>query len=1141
VLGFIVVLSATAWFLVERYIQADRYRPLIRERIATASGMPVELGEIDLTLLPVPSAHVRNVVVGEGMFRLVCDDVVVYPRLESLGRGEIEIGEIALNGLVVTLPSDLREARQRITSFADTVSQNARDSGSRTDSRRFSVGSIYANDARLFFGDTPDHALQADLSVDDVLSETIAIHGEGSVPFLGAEARFEGDVAIARNGDPAMRIGVQGNVSLFDVDSTTFVKTRNIPSGVMDVDAAFERTGPKIYHASLEGRAAPHAIDGIDIDPLAGEFTAQAWWDAGTVTVNDFLWQSDAIALRGDLSVPRDDPVAVHITQLQVSDVGINGILAFRPEWPVRVVAERGATFSGEDVLFGLTENRYIRLVEGGAHFEGISVSARTGERAFQNVGGDVSFHEGVIRVNRIESSGVSLTGDVTPDFATGVTEIELSGHIDLTRERLLSLVNLPRISEATGRVELSQIKATIVPGEGLPADLVVEGSIQDGALGIESEAWSDRLAPLSATFTAEPGRIATTATATSQKLGATTANGEYLLDAREWRGTVHGDLSKMDLPFLKQEAAKDVAPGIVSAYGPSDFAITLAMPSPERARVSVAFDRDGAPELAGAVAWHKVGETWQLGDVQVDATIPGTTLQPMLPDHAAASGDVGIQFDRSVEKAVFDADIDLTSTRLTLGEYLGKASGVDTSLEIHGEASPAIWQAKTIAIQCLGETANGRFEEERFVIDPLDLNVSALAPLLARGGETQGRIQGRIATNPTEVAVTLTDFGASLRPELAIDSVNGSVYVGSEIVRIDNLAVTGANSDCVIVAEKSGERWSGNVTGRRLDINGVDALLQAFRDYRDESEPVSSDDAADGDGQPFNGTFSANLDTLIYRQAHFENASAKIVAENGRLEVNDLRLAREGGSITGTFTITGGKPAGQFSTQMLITNVPAQVIDELAFVESRGLEGTLNGSVALAMPTGEGINPTHGASGNVVFNGVDGSFGKLGIATQILTVLRTIEITQLRMPTLQDEGLTYETCDARISMNNGLMTVEQMAIRTPTYLITAEGNINFPANETELLVHVSFLEGVLSAGGLIPGMRELADQFRKLGGVRILVTGPPDNPSTSYGFGPPIVGGITDEVRSTLKSTSDLVREQIFDRATDALRGILK
>jgi hypothetical protein len=71
--------------------------------------------------------------------------------------------------------------------------------------------------------------------------------------------------------------------------------------------------------------------------------------------------------------------------------------------------------------------------------------------------------------------------------------------------------------------------------------------------------------------------------------------------------------------------------------------------------------------------------------------------------------------------------------------------------------------------------------------------------------------------------------------------------------------------------------------------------------------------------------------------------------------------------------------------------------------------------------------------------------------------------------------------------------------------------------------------------------MRELADQFRTLGGVRILVTGPPDNPSTSYGFGPPIVGGITDEVRSTLKSTSDLVREQIFDRATEALRSILK
>ncbi|GMV94975.1 MAG: hypothetical protein AMXMBFR82_47530 [Candidatus Hydrogenedentota bacterium] len=1142
VLGGFVILIAGGWFMVERYVQPERYRPMLVERIERATGLPVQVGEIDLTLLPVPSAHVRKVSVGDGDFRVVCEDVVVYPRLQSLGRGEFEISEVWLEGVVATLPADLAEARKRIVDFADAVSDRASDTGQERGARRFTVRSISAEEARVYLGTGTDHALECDITIDDVLSGTIAIRGEGYAPYLGGEARFEGDVAVMRTGDPDMGIDVQGNLALFDVDSTTLVKTRNIPSGAMNVEATFGRTGARSYYASLSGHAAPYPFDGVDVDALEGEFTAQAFWDSGTVTINDFLWQSDAIALRGDLSVPADGPLAAEIVQIQVDDVGLNSMFAYRPDLPIRLNAAAGGMLAGQDVLFGLTEEKYIRLVQGSARFEKLEVATASGDTAFANVSCNVTFDEGVIHVERVDADGISLTGEVRPDFSTGVTAIDVSGQMDLSRERLLSLVDLPQIAEASGRLDLTRVTATIVPGEGMPADLVVEGSVTNGVLAIETDAWSDRFASLSANFTAQPGEIRTVANATSQKLGTTSVDGRYVLDDREWQGTAQGDLSKMDLPFLKQESAREVAPGIVAAYGPSAFAIALQLPGPERPRAAVAFDREGAPELAGTVAWRKTGDAWALDDVLVDATIPGETLHPILPEGTTASGDVGIHFTRLASDSAFDAAIELTPTMLTFGDLIRKDAGVVAAVRVRGEASKTIWRGETISIECLGESVAGRFEDERFIIDPLDVNLATLAPLLARGGETRGRVTGRIATNPTELNLTLTECGAALSPDLTINTIEGSVQVGPDTVRLDNLAVAGANSNCVVTAQKAGGAWSGSVTGQQLDINGVTSFIEAIRAYRGESEETAATPSAQTEPEdPFNGSFSAKLNTLLYRQARFENASATVAVRNGQLIVSDLYLARDGGTIAGAFATDGGKPVGRFRTDLVVTNVPAQVIDELAFVEPRGLQGNLNGTVALDMPTGEGINPTHGFNGNIAFTGENGSFGKLGIATQILAVLRTTEITRLRMPALRDEGLTYDSCQARVSAVNGLMTIEAMEIRTPTYLITAQGTIDFPANDTELLVHVNLLEGVLSAGDLVPGVRELADQLRAAGGMRILVTGPPENPSTRYGFGPPIVGGVTDEVLNTLKSTTDIVREQIFDRAGDALRNILK
>ncbi|MCC6698902.1 MAG: hypothetical protein IT365_24980 [Candidatus Hydrogenedentes bacterium] len=1124
------------WNVAERLVQADRYRPLIVERIQQATGLPAQIGHIDLTLLPVPSIHLEDVSAGDDQFRAACDEVAVFPRLESLGRGVLEVRDVEIRGATVHLPQNLSEASARIAAIGPTGAAPAQEGG-----WTVSVGSIRAESARVFLGDSTEHALECDLTLRDVLAPTLRVTGQGEAPLLGAEATFAADASLTRTGDPEMGIDLRGTVALTGVDSASLIRTRNIPAGVVNVEAKVTRTGKRTFTADLSGDATPQPMEGADMAPLVGKFTGKAWFDEGTFTLNEFQWKADAIELSGDLSVPPDGAVAAKVAALRVSDAGLDSLLAFRKDLPVQIDAIEGATLTAENVLLGLSKDRYLRLVEGGAAFDGIDLSLKSGENAFHAVKGKATFHEGTIRFDELATEGVNLKGDVTPDFSNGITALDLAGQIVLTRERLLSLLPFPQISEATGRVELSRIKATFVPGEGIPADLVVEGVVKNGALAITSEAWTDRFEPLTATFTASPGTIETAVTSQSSKLGATELNGRYSVAERRWTGVASGNLAQMDLPFLKQEAAKRVAPAIVAAYGQSSFDANLTMPGPNEARVIVAFDRKGAPSLKGSLEWRKGKEAWALGDMIVNATVPGEALVPILPVGAGASGEVPVAFTRSADDAVFDARMDLTAATLTLGEHIRKASGTAAAVTVHGEASPALWSARTIEIECLGETAQGELADGRFQIANLDVNLTPLAGLLARGGQASGQVRGRIATNPTEYALTLEGVGFTLSPELVVDSANGTIESSAGAFAVRNFAVRGADSDCTVSATLDQGQWLGSVTGSQVNITRVQALTKALTDYRTSPDTTEATSTPAEPNGGMNGEFTMELGRLLYGNARFDNATGRILVRDGHVRITDLRLASDGGNISGTVEIDPNDPTGRFATNLAVTNVGAQLIDQLAFIEPRGLTGTLNGTIAVEMPTGTGINPTHGLNGNIALTGEKGSFGKLGIATKVLAVLRTAEIVRLRMPTLKDTGLTYDTCNARFTMVNGIMSVDEMVMRTPSYLITVQGGVNFPADTCELLVHVSLLETVLSAGDLVPGVREIADRFRTAGGLRILVTGPPNDPQTSYAWGPPIVGGITQEVRNSIRSGGNIIRDEVVNRATDVLREILR
>jgi len=104
VVAALLVAVVAATKAVEYVLHVDRYRPKVVERIGKATGLPASIDRLDLDLLPVPSLDVEGVSLGEADFRASAEQVELHLRVASLLRGAIEITEVEVDGLEITLP-----------------------------------------------------------------------------------------------------------------------------------------------------------------------------------------------------------------------------------------------------------------------------------------------------------------------------------------------------------------------------------------------------------------------------------------------------------------------------------------------------------------------------------------------------------------------------------------------------------------------------------------------------------------------------------------------------------------------------------------------------------------------------------------------------------------------------------------------------------------------------------------------------------------------------------------------------------------------------------------------------------------------------------------------------------------------------
>ncbi|MFA6241153.1 MAG: AsmA-like C-terminal region-containing protein [Candidatus Hydrogenedentales bacterium] len=1131
------VVLAIAWPIIERLIDADRYLPMATKAVEKATSLPVSAKHIDIALFPTPSAPVLEVDVGDAEFNAHCESVSAYVKLRSLVRGKLDVTDVTVSGVTVRLPETLAKTSERIRAIGPKdPKQDAAGAAP-----RLSVSRVSVEDVRVFVGAATDPVAEGSAIISNPLSDAIAIDADLDTPRLGQDAHLAADVTLARGQE--FGVGVRGTVKATSIETATFIPGDAIPDGTATLTATLDRTGPKTYLVDITGDATPNTYEGVDLTPLVGAYTAKAWWDDGTFTINDIHWKASGTELTGDVTVNLDASVAANVVSATINASGLKALFAFQPPGQFNVKTDSDAAFQATNVLFGVSPEKELRLASGAAVFQGINLLVEGDKPAVGAISGSFSVQENTIVIDKFIGEGVALSGSLRPDLKTGTTLFDLAGEADVTQERLKGIGGMPAFSDAGGRLVLKRVRGTFKPGEGVPADLSIEGSLTKARLGIASESWTDRLDPLEVTFAAGVNDIETEASAQSEMLGSVQSTGLYHFAKRVWEGSVTGDIADVQLPWLKQPSAKAVAPGILGAFGASQIDMTVSLPTEKEKSLRVAFARRGDPVLKGDVMMLQQADGMGIGPINVSATVPGNAIQAVLPTDVSVSGTIPFVFAFSPEKKQFQATIDLTQPRVLAGGYADKASGMPASVVVIGDAPPGAWAAKTIEVKCAAESFVGKPVDGRFVVDALDIDMGSISEMLPGGLKSRGRVTGSFAAQPTDMKLALHDVGLNFTEGAAIDSMNGSLSYIGDTFACKGLTIRGADSDCVVDATMQGNRIQGTITGNQFDMNAVLSALDASKKARAESAakeppPVTPGDESAG----LEGRFTVSVKQLHYARADLDNMEAVITFAKNGYRIDPLRIQPYGGTLTGVVASApiAGTQATALGMELLIDRVDARMLEDLLAAEPRGLTGALSGSVALQMPLVEGVSPIHGANGIVTFTGENGSFGKLGIASKIVTVLRTTEITRLRIPSLKDEGLAYDKCMGEFVFTNGVMALKTMKVESPSYIIQVGGTIDFPNNMTNLEVHVNILETVLGAADLIPGGKEVTKLLREGGGLRIRLTGPIDNPTPTYDF----KGNVTGIAKEVLKATeggTNAVKDELVKGASEVLKGLLQ
>lgn len=705
-----------------------------------------------------------------------------------------------------------------------------------------------------------------------------------------------------------------------------------------------------------------------------------------------------------------------------------------------------------------------------------------------EGIHGGLAYAEDMLRLEAMTGKGFSVNGAFGFGDLPEGRPFDLSGQADLAGA-------LPRLfwpdiplRDLQGTAHFARLSGLYVPGEPLPRDLTVEGRIEQGAALADLPGFEERFQGIDAVFTSDGASVRFEGRITAETLGALEAQGLWTVSSQTLSGMLSADWAGFGKLWEPEGAAGAYWAAALSGFGVSELDFTVRLPQSGGGPVEADLHRRGEPALDAKVTLINGPDGLRPDAITAESLIPLAWFSGVFPVAFQAEGDAALQFRLAKAESPFLLNIDFEQATLRGGPNFTKRAGDPAALAIQGILGGAGTGLSHVEVQCLGESLLFRQTTAGLQSEGFHVQLAPLARLLPENATASGAISGTFAPDPLEVDLRFEAAALALSEELGLDRIDGAISYAAAAWQCRDLHLEGTGSDVVLNADRQNDVWRASITGPKLNLNAVESIYNAIVGWTAPSEAEAAPRAA------ATGEILADIGSVYYRRAQIDNVQTRIHLDGDGISFQEILLHPYGGEVEGAARLSyasDGEPR-RLHLQAGMRSVDARFLDELFFPEPRGLLGSVDADIDLRFPVGGGALPQNGMSGSASFTARHGTYGKLGFATTLLTVLRTTEIIRLRIPTLKDEGLVFDLSEGRLVMEDGVMNIESAELTGKAYALTASGTADFPQDNTDVVVYVYPLESVTGIVSAVPLLGRGMDILKGTTALRARVTGSP-------------------------------------------------
>ncbi len=1119
----LLVVGIATGVLGRIYLNPAHYIPIIEAALEEATGLPASVQGITLEPGETTIVTLSGITLGDSDFHIETDRVVIELMARPLLQRMVRIRRIDPGTIVCTLPDGDADAYERLSMLAESLSQPVPDS----------VWEVSVDEIQLDVAQVIQNGIAAaeiSGSSNHLLSDDGEVRLAATLHRLGLEAEFWGEIGWTREEKGGIHLRGKSKGTRWDVTSFGIA---DMPAALVDFQIDLGEAPLDSITAELTGSVYAASEPALD-----GTFSAAVHYAENTLTMSDMIWNAPGVRLQARLTRTADGVVFVTAPVVDIYDQALDDLIAVVDSDELVLAADADAHLSGTDLALTWAPDADVRVTGGRVVFSGIGASLNSGEVLTHALKGDLDIRDNVIYIRELKDRDLNITGTVTPDAKEQTVALDLQGTVALSGELLRFLGQGEEIEDISGLLELDRITGTFGASSGVPDDLIISGKLSGGLLVFLPDTEFPPLDDLEARFTTDKHSIYTIITGRTPKSGVAEIEGAYTFADHTWDGTATFDVHAWVAPFIASEKIRGTYGPMLAEFGSPTVQVRAELPYAASSRITLGLCVEGTPGLSGEVMFDRASDgRWALGDVTAKATLPLDNLDSIVFAEVTGSGAAQMEFTHRFDEGRFRLDANLTACMLTAGEHIEKRAGDEFTAALMGDSRDA-WTLDTLDVDCLGKTVTCEFEDGRLRIPQTTVGLASWQGLLPDDATATGYVTGTFDGATKEWALSLDGAGLAINSELAVDSVTGSISIQDGTFTCRELHVLGAQSDFVLTAGMVEKGWEGSLRGSKIDLNALREFQRAYKAFR---YPETDDDtSADGMPEeaspgaqywdkPFIGTFDVTLDRLYLGRGSVSNVRAVVQAEPDAIRFSNLRVQPDAGSMTGQAAILpNDSGTSDLALNLTLDRFNAQVLDDMFYEETRGLNGSVSGQLEFQGPMGGMHAMMAAGNGRATFTATKGSFGKMGFATKLLTALKTVNLINLRLPSLKDKGLTYRTFEGTAVMKDGVLRLQNMLLEDTSYAMEMGGTLDYARDATDFLVFVRVLESVTNLASKIPGLKQVAEMTTKRVGVNVRFSGSPWDMQSNVTGGDGIVGSTVGTGEKAIKGVGTATKKVV-------------